>query len=240
MDNDERIRRFEELAAQDPSDMTFFGLAGAYAQAGRHGDAAEAYLKCVDVNPAMSKAYQLAGASLIEGGRPDEAAEVLTRGYAAAAEHGDMMPKKAMGELLQKLGRPVPEVRDESAPAPEPTGDFVCSKTGRPGHKLDRPPFKGAVGEWIVEHISGETWRDWVALGTKLINELRLDLSREDHSAVWDLGMRRYIGLSDETYRELTGEEPSAVGDEFVQMIDFAVGRAEELERYQGELHKGM
>ena len=71
MDVNERIERFQELVRQDPdNDMAHFTLGGAYAQGERHADAAECYIKCTELNPSMSKAFQLAGASLIAAGHP--------------------------------------------------------------------------------------------------------------------------------------------------------------------------
>ena len=64
MDIQQRIAQFENMVrdeADPTNDMAWFSLGGAYAQAGRHADAAKAYVRCVQINPAMSKAWQLAG-----------------------------------------------------------------------------------------------------------------------------------------------------------------------------------
>ncbi len=210
MDTEARIRQFETMVAPgaDPdNDMAWFSLAGAYGQAGRHKDAAEAYVRCFRINANMSKAYQLAGAAYIEAGEQDKAAEVLTEGYSAAASRGDRLPQKAMGELLTKIGRPVPSVAEKApAAAAAPPGSFVCKRTGRPGTKMARPPFRGPVGEWIAANISQETFRDWIAQGTKVINELRLDLSREQDEATYDQHMREYLGIDEELYTQLTAK----------------------------------
>ena len=68
---------------------------------------------------------------------------------------------------------------NEAAERLRASGTFVCLRTGRPGTKLDKPPFRGRLGQWIFENISAETWKDWIGQGTKVINELRLDFSRE-------------------------------------------------------------
>jgi Fe-S cluster biosynthesis and repair protein YggX len=60
------------------------------------------------------------------------------------------------------------------------------------------PPFRGRVGAWIRDHISAETWNDWVGQGTKVINELRLDLSRDEDQATYDQHMYEYLGIDDE------------------------------------------
>lgn len=240
MDLDQRIAQFEKLTADDASnDMAWFSLGGAYTQAERFGDAAGAYDKCVEINPDMSKAYQLSGEAHAAAGQNDVAVAVATKGYAVAAQRGDQLPRKAMAELLEKLGAAVPEVeKPKPAAAAVVDGSFVCTKTGQPGTKLGRPPFRGAVGEWIQEQISKETFDEWIALGTKIINELRLDLSRDEHDAVYDYAMRLYIGLSDEVYRGLAGAEPPVAGGEFVQVVDEMLSRGGHLEDFQGELHK--
>ncbi len=208
MDVSQRIAQFEAMVrpeADPNNDMAWFSLAGAYAQAGRHADAAKAYLRCAELNPDMSKAYQLAGAALVADGNPERAGEVLTKGYEVAARRGDFMPRKAIGEMLEKLGLPVPQVAGAPAAA-APAGSFVCRKTGRAGTKMARPPFSGPVGKWIAENISQETFKDWIAQGTKVINELRLDLSREHDSDTYDQHMREFLGIDEAVYADLTGK----------------------------------
>lgn len=202
-----RIAQFETMVAPgaDPNnDMAWFSLGGAYAQAERHADAAKAYTRSFEINPDMSKAYQLAGAALIAAGDKAKAAEILKKGYETAAKRGDFMPKKAMADLLRQLGVEPPEVAGAKPETPMPVGTFIDRKTGRPGTKLDRAPFRGPVGEWIAANISRETWNSWIGQGTKVINEMRLDLSRDDHSAVYDQHMREYLGIDDELHTQLT------------------------------------
>jgi Fe-S cluster biosynthesis and repair protein YggX len=207
MDINQRIAQFENMVQADPdNDMAHFSLGGAYAQAERWSDAAASYLNCIARNQAMSKAYQLAGDALIKSGDKDKAAAVLTEGYKTAAERGDRMPQKAMGELLEKLGAPLPEVRSKAAPAP--AGGMV-DVSGRAGAKLSRPPFKGPVGQWIFENVTRETFDAWIAQGTKVINELRLDLSRDEDSALYDKHMREFLGIDEELYAKLQGQTPA-------------------------------
>jgi len=240
LDQAKRIEQFAALCEQDPgNDMARFSLGGAYAQNGQHSEAAEAYLACIGINDAFSKAYQLAGASLIEAGEADRAGEVLERGYLIAAGQGDLMPKNGIGELLASIGREPPEVPVEEAKAAPSAGDgFMCRRTNRPGTRLGRAPFRGGLGVWIQENISKETFDEWIGLGTKIINELRLDLSRESDDAVYDYGMRRFLGLTDEKYAELAGSVPEAPSGEYVELIDTILARSGQLEDFGGELHK--
>lgn len=195
MDLDTRIAQFEKMAADDPAnDMAHFSLGSAYNQAGRYEDAAAAFLRCVSINPAMSKAYQLAGAALMAAQQTQRAGEVLTEGYKVAAGRGDLMPKSAIAEMLQKLDLPVPEVEAKRS-GPAPDGSFVCRRTGRPGTPMARPPFKGPIGEWIHAHIAKETFEQWIGQGTKVINELRLDMSRDEDAATYDKYMEEFLGI---------------------------------------------
>jgi Fe-S cluster biosynthesis and repair protein YggX len=199
------------MAQADPSnEMAHFSLGQAYVQANRPADAAERFLKCIAINPELSKAYQLAAESLIKAGQPDRARPVLAQGYIIAAQKGDLMPKTAMGTLLKTLGEPLPDVQD-TAPAPASSftggplgpGQMVCRQTGKPGTRMTRPPFKGPVGEWIAANITRETFDLWIRQGTKVINELRLDLSRDKDQEVYDQHMREFLGIDDAVLGEI-------------------------------------
>ncbi|HZW10150.1 MAG TPA: Fe(2+)-trafficking protein [Phycisphaerales bacterium] len=204
---DDRIAQFEKMCREDPeNDMAHFSLAGAYNQAGRFVDAAASYVRCFELNPGFSKAYQLAGAALMASQDTERAKKVLLDGYHVAATKGDLMPKKAIAELLEKLGEPLPEI-ESAAPEP-PAGSFMCQVTGNPGTQMARPPFKGPVGEWIRQNVSQQTFNAWIAQGTKVINELRLDLSRDEDAETYDRHMREYLGIDDNLYEQLTGRRP--------------------------------
>ncbi len=206
MDLDQRIAQFENMAQADPSnEMAHFSLGGAYVQAGRYQEAAASFLRCVEVSPQMSKAYQSAGESLVKAGDKAGAVKTLTKGYEIAALNGDLMPKRAIEATLKELGAPIPEVKGaaEVAERLAASGTFVCRQTGRPGNQLPKPPFRGVVGQWIYENISAETFNTWILQGTKVINELRLDLSREEDAETYDRYMREYLGIDDALYEKL-------------------------------------
>ncbi len=226
MDIDKRIAQFQNMAQADPeNEMAHFSLGKALMDAGRHDQAAQSFVRCTELAPQMSKAFQLAAECFVKVGQVDMAAQLATRGYTIAAERGDLMPKNAMADLLTTLGRPVPHVAAKKPGAskdvdllssggapkkydgPIPPGAFVCQRTGRPGTKMTRPPFKGPVGAWIQENIAKETFDAWIGQGTKVINELRLDLSREQDEAVYDQHMREYLGIDDELHEKLLGAQ---------------------------------
>lgn len=221
MDLAARIAQFENMAQADPTnEMAHFSLGRAYTEAGRHADAAASYLKAVGLNNAMSKAYQLAGEALVNAGDRPRAEAVLTQGYIIAAQRGDLMPKTAIATLLKTIGAPVPDVAEgkpattASGPASAAAsggggGGFVCRQSGKPGTKMARPPFKGPVGAWIHANISKETFDLWIRQGTKVINELRLDLSREKDNEAYDQHMREFLGIDDALLAQLTAGRPA-------------------------------
>lgn len=214
MDIAQRIAQFEAMVrpeADPENDMAWYSLGQAYAQAGRHADAADALLRCTALNPDMSKAYQLAGKACIDAGQKARAAEVLLEGYNVAARRGDRMPMTAMADLLRSIGiEPPPPPK----PAAAEKGDVSLLAGAGPaaagGAKLPKPPFKGPIGQWIYENVSADAWDAWVRQGTKVINEMRLDLSRDDHADTYDRFMREHLGIDDDLYEQLTGQKPPA------------------------------
>jgi Fe-S cluster biosynthesis and repair protein YggX/thioredoxin-like negative regulator of GroEL len=203
----DRITQFEKMAREDPTnEMAHFSLANAYLQSGRAAEAAKSFENCIAINPGMSKAYQLAGQAMIEAGWADRAVAILNKGYEVAAGKGDRMPQQAIAELLESVGREPPQLSERSISAAaklKESGAFICHRTGRPGTQLPKPPFRGPLGEWIQQNISAETWRTWIGQGTKVINELRLDFSRDHDQDIYDQHMREFLGIDDELYQQI-------------------------------------
>ena len=186
--------------------MAHFSLGKAYLDASRHAEAARSFERCVELAPDMSKAYQLGGQAMIGAEWTDRAVEFMNRGYETAARKGDLMPKNAIGELLRSIGREPPKLGAEVDAAAErlkASGSFICQRTGRPGNKLAAPPFKGVIGQWIFENISAETWKQWIGQGTKVINELRLDFSRDKDQETYDQHMREFLGIDAEVLERI-------------------------------------
>jgi Fe-S cluster biosynthesis and repair protein YggX/thioredoxin-like negative regulator of GroEL len=205
----DRIAQFEKMAREDPTnDMAHFSLGNAYLQSGRAAEAAQSFENCIAINPGMSKAYQLAGQAMINAGWSDKAVAILNKGYEVAAGKGDRMPQQAMADLLRSIGREPPEVSQSAAKGPGTSaGEFVCRRTGRPGTKMTEPPFRGRVGKWIQENISAQTWQAWIGQGTKVINELRLDFSRDQDQDTYDQHMREYLGIDNDVMAEINSQK---------------------------------
>lgn len=52
-----------------------------------------------------------------------------------------------------------------------------CVKLGKELPGLEKPPFKGPVGERIFERVSQQAWDMWAKdMQTKIINEYRLNM----------------------------------------------------------------
>jgi Fe-S cluster biosynthesis and repair protein YggX len=196
---EERIQQWETMAREAPDDMAFFSLGSAYREAGRLEEAEQALAKALEYNPEMSRAYQLRGQVLIKLSREDEATELLQTGYTTAAERGDVMPQKAIGALLQKLGAEIPDVQDaeERKQEVEASGDTVLDRrTGKAQPRLEDPPIRGPLGRFIYDHFGQDTWRAWIHQGTKVINELRLDFSDPEHQRIYDQHMMEWLQIT--------------------------------------------
>lgn len=201
MDNqllEERIAQWEKMANDDPENaMGWFSLGNAYKEAGRNEEAARSLRKAIELDEALSRAYQLLGQILIKQDAQDEAQAILQKGYTVAAERGDVMPQRAMESLLEKIGAEVPEV--ETGGGPEIAvgeGEVLDRRTGEPGPRLPEPPMRGPIGQFIYDHYSANTWQEWIAQGTKVINELKLDFSRIDHQNIYEQHMLEWLGFT--------------------------------------------
>ena len=198
---DDRIAQWEQMCREAPDDMAYFSLGNAYKEAERWAEAEGAYQSAIEHNDSMSRAYQMRGQALLKLDRNDEAGEVLTRGYTIAAERGDVMPKKSIAAMLDRLGLALPETEDFEAKkrAVEASGEQILDKrTGQPQSKLPDPPMRGPVGAYIYANFGQDTWREWIAMGTKVINELRLDFSNPEHQNVYEQHMLEWLGVTRE------------------------------------------
>lgn len=200
MDIQERIAQWEKMTQEVPDDMAWFSLGTAYQDAGRLDDAAAAFDKAIEMNSGMSRAYQLSGQILIQLDQKQRAIQRLTEGYTIAADRGDVMPQRAMGSLLEKLGQPLPQVKSQQQAETAAVGEnqIMDRRTGQPGARLGDPPMRGSLGQYIYHHFSQETWHEWIGQGTKVINELRLDFSNDEHQKIYDMNMMEWLGISQE------------------------------------------
>jgi Fe-S cluster biosynthesis and repair protein YggX len=60
-----------------------------------------------------------------------------------------------------------------------------CVHLKREAEGLDKPPFKGELGQRIYDNISKDAWRSWLEHSKMLINEYRMDLTSEAGQRIW-------------------------------------------------------
>jgi len=204
MGDDPRIQQFRKMAQDDPdNELGHFSLGKAYLEAGRYKEAIGPLNRVLELNAKLSKVYQLLGEAYDKDGQRDKAIEVMTRGVAVADEQGDRMPRDAMAETLRQCGAPVPAFKRAAAvestggPAGQSSAGFTCSRCGRPGGQLERPPFKGPLGQKVFESVCTSCWREWIPMGTKVINELGLTLASQAGQDAYDQYMIEFLQLED-------------------------------------------
>jgi len=60
-----------------------------------------------------------------------------------------------------------------------------CVKLDKDLDGLEKPPFRGELGQRIFESVSAQAWRSWLEHSKMLINEYRLDLTSESGQRLW-------------------------------------------------------
>lgn len=181
----DKIARFENMASADPTnDMAHFSLGSAYFEAQRFDDAVTSFQTCISLNEEMTRAMELAGSALLQLGKIDEANLLLTRGYKQAAAKGEMRVKDGIATAMNAAGLEIPSVESTT-----------ITSAGKP---LAHPPLPGAVGQWIFENVNEDVWDVWIGQGTKVINELRLDFSREEDQQSYEDYMIEFLCIPSE------------------------------------------
>ncbi|MFO0972035.1 MAG: Fe(2+)-trafficking protein [Phycisphaerae bacterium] len=202
MTTDERIAQFQNVIASNPNDeLAQFSLGSALVEARRFGEAGPCFQRVLALNANYSPAYALLGRCQIETGHRDFAVQTLTNGYLVAHKRGDLKPRNEMGELLRSLGANVPNPEAATRPAPGAaaggaSGDFACSRCGG-GTRMTERPFKGPLGEKILATVCQSCWGEWIRMGTKVINELRLPMFDPKAQEVYDQHMREFLNVGE-------------------------------------------
>lgn len=192
-----RIEQFRFMAEANPKDeLAFFSLGRALVDDGQPGPAIDAFKRVIEINPKMSKAYQLLAGAQLAMGRNEDAIETLKAGAKIAHDRGDFMPRNDMLRQLKELGVEMPELAAATQPARTLTeGEVHCKRCGQIKPRMARPPFSHAQGKMIQENVCQDCWREWIAMGTKVINELRLPLADPQAQKVFDAHMLEFLNL---------------------------------------------
>lgn len=194
----DRIEQFQKMAEADAqNEMGHFSLGKAYLDAGRFEEAIKPFQRTLELNPAFSKAYHLLGETQKQMGNTEEALKTLTRGFEVADEKGDMMPRDAMAAIIVELGGTAPESKTPASTCTKATdgSDFFCSRCGKPSARMTERPFKGDLGQKIWNHVCADCWREWIDMGTKVINEMGLQLADKKSQEAFDEHMKEFLQI---------------------------------------------
>lgn len=197
-DMSSRIEQFRKMADADPdNELGHFSLGRAYFDAGQMPEAITSFERVIQLNPKLSKVYQLLASALLKLEKQPQAIDILTAGVKMADERGDLMPKNDMIRMLQELNAPVPELKSAAAERAPTEGEVLCHRCGKIKGKMAHPPFSNAQGKMIMEKICADCWREWIGMGTKVINELRLPLSDPRAQKEFDRHMYEFLNLKE-------------------------------------------
>lgn len=197
MDHQERIERFKYMTEADPTnELGFYSLAKAYLDAGEAAEAIRPLQRVLTLNQNFSKAYAMLGYAQRLSGDKDGAIATLTQGYRIAHDRGDLMPRNDMAAMLKELGAPVPEIKIEELKAEDSAaGKIKCSRCGRVAAKMPEQPFGGDLGAKIWNAVCGPCFKEWIGQGTKVINELRLNLTEKPAQDIYDQHMKEFLNI---------------------------------------------
>lgn len=191
-----RIERFRQMAQADPeNELGHFSLGRAYIEAGRHQEAIASLQRALQINSNRGPVYHLLAQAQLGAGEKADAVKTLTQGVKVAAARGEMLARDEMIMLLQQQGVPVPQEATAQRTQTVGEGQVLCARCGQAGPKLPRPPFRNAQGQLIYEKICANCWREWIAMGTKVINELRLPMNDPEAQKIYDRHMMEFLGL---------------------------------------------
>ena len=195
-ENGERIEQFRKMAESDPNnEIGHFSLGRELLAAEDFNGAVKSLQRVIDINPNISKAYQLMGTALQKQGDSSGAISLWTKGVTTADSRGEVLPRNEMIQLLKDAGAPVPELANNQRAMAVGEGEVLCKRCGKVAAKVSRPPFRNAFGQEIFDNICAPCWREAIGLGTKVINELRLPLSDPQAQKVWDQHIREFLNL---------------------------------------------
>ncbi len=102
-DRSRRMAIFRQVLDLDPADeIANFGLGKLLQELGQNEESVTCLMTVVEQNDQYSAAYALLADSLLRLGRVDDARSTLTRGIQVAGDQGDLMPMRAMEQLLKE------------------------------------------------------------------------------------------------------------------------------------------
>ncbi|MGF1632667.1 MAG: Fe(2+)-trafficking protein [Phycisphaerae bacterium] len=198
MADEARINQFRKMAQDDPdNELGHFSLGKALLDGGHAQESLESFRRTLELNPNLSKAYALLGDAFMQLDRRDDAVKTYKAGAVIANERGDLMVKNDLIAKLKDLGEKLELAEKAPAKVDVSEGEVLDRRTGSVGRRLPAPPFSNWQGKLIYENVSQESWKEWIGMGTKVINELRLPLSDPRAQEVFDKHMYEFLNVQD-------------------------------------------
>lgn len=187
------------VAADPQNELGHFSLGSLLFQEEQFDEARPCFEKALALNPGFSKAHQLLGECWSRLNRRDEAIAAWKKGWQVAHDRGDLMPREAMARRLRDCGETPPLETSAGAPPQQPTpssGNSVsCLRCGRQAPCLPRKPLPGNLGEKILHSTCQDCWKEWLAMGVKVVNELHLDLTSFAGATAYDKHMAEFLRI---------------------------------------------
>ncbi|MFB3303400.1 oxidative damage protection protein [Pseudomonas sp. AMR01] len=88
------------------------------------------------------------------------------------------------------------------------TRTIMCRKYKKKLPGLERPPYPGAKGQDVFDHVSADAWDAWMKHQTLLINEKRLNMMNAEDRKYLAGEMDKFF--SGEDYDKADGYVPPA------------------------------
>jgi Fe-S cluster biosynthesis and repair protein YggX len=206
--NDDMIEQYRKMAKANPDDdLAHFALGQALLNAQRFAEAAPVLRHVTRINPQYTRAFLLLGEALDADEDEDAAIEAWQLGYQAAVKKGELMVAQSSKKYLEQKGAPLTSDVVELLTIEDPAnaeviddreaeeGEVRCIRSGKIGAQMKFNPFDNVVGDFILAHVSQESWEDWMEMSIKVINELRLDLGDLEGQKIYDQHMQDYLNL---------------------------------------------
>ena len=191
-----RVEQFRQMTESDPdNELGHFSLGRAYFEAGKATEAITALKRALSLNPNLGRAYHLLGQAQLQTGQKTEAIETLQRGATVAASRGEALTRNEIAALLEQLGAALPADAAAAKELSVGEGQVLCSRCGQVAPKLPKPPFKNKQGELIYSKECASCWREWIGMGTKVINELRLPMNEPEAQRLFDKHMYEFLNI---------------------------------------------
>ncbi len=165
---------------------------------GRHGEAGPCFQRVLAVDTQNFAAFELLAMAQREGGLDDLAIKTLTNAYRTAQRLDETVRAQEFSAQLKELGVMPPAVAEKRADLPAEAGGvdgFACRRCGANGPVLQERPFKGALGDAVVAGACESCWREWVGMGTMVINELRLTMHEPASQETFETHMREFLQI---------------------------------------------